>query len=246
MKSYGTEYPIVHFGTVVLSLITLLNTPRLLKGSRGKSRTKRKAVGSASFLQQQPTLACYQHYFNHKFKTQNHRGCGDERVNSIPARIITLSKGIGILSSLQYFEVPALKRNFCRKTAAVMCLISAVMTGDTSQNRIFYPVSVKCALVSFQPFRSSSGLDMGVGFMYLHVSPVLQWHWQNYSSSLIWLFLAKILFSFQETWHKRNVRISLRIVFQCDASYQIAAGVSETSPLSFASLFCVSLLTISF
>lgn len=125
--------------------------------SRGAemSRTKRKPVGSARFLQQQPILVCYQHYFNYKFRTQNYRGCGDERVNSIPARIITLSKRIGILSSLQYFEIPALKRNFCRKTAVVMCLISAVMTGDTSQNRIFCPVSIKCALVSFQPFRSS-------------------------------------------------------------------------------------------
>lgn len=105
MKSYDTEYPSVHFGTVVLSLPKLLNTPRFLRGSRVMNRTKQK---SASFLQQQPILVCYQQYFNYEFKTQNYRGYRDERVNSIPVRIITLSKRIGVLSSLQYFEVPTL------------------------------------------------------------------------------------------------------------------------------------------
>lgn len=101
MKSYDTEYPFVHFGTVVLSLPKL----RFLRGSRVMNRTKRK---SASFLQQQPILVCYQQYFNYEFKTQNYRGYRDERVNSIPVRIITLSERIGVLSLLQYFEVPTL------------------------------------------------------------------------------------------------------------------------------------------
>lgn len=74
---------------------------------------------------------------------------------------------------------------------------------------------------------------MGIGFICLSISSLLQCHWQllliilHQVVSVMNIFLLS-----RNLTKKKHFLMSLRIIFQCDASYQISAGVSETSPLS--------------